>query len=122
MMENAIVMTAFFMILFGIIDMSRAVFAYNSAQFAAREGARYASVRGSESGAEATTDMIRNYAAGLLPGIKASDVTVSTVWAPDKKRGSMVTVTVVTKFDPVTPFIPQGSWNLQGLARMMISQ
>jgi Flp pilus assembly protein TadG len=47
LMEFAIVLTALFMLMFGVIDFSRAVYAYHFVSNAAREATRYASVRGS---------------------------------------------------------------------------
>lgn len=122
LLEGGLVLLTFLLILFGIIDFSRAVYTHNSAQFAAREGCRWASVRGSGSGNVATANDISTYAKSLMPGVFGQDVTVTTTWAPDNKAGSTVTVRVVAEFTPVTPLVPQGKWNLTGISRLMISQ
>jgi len=46
-MEFAIVLTALFTLIFGIMDFSRAMFAYHWVSYAARAATRYASVHGS---------------------------------------------------------------------------
>ena len=46
-MEFALVVTVLFAMIFGILDFSRAMFAYHFASYAAREATRYASVHGS---------------------------------------------------------------------------
>jgi len=122
MLEGALVMTIFLMIMFGIIDFSRAVFAYNSVEFASREGARWASVRGTQSGQEATAEQVRAFVFTQLVGMNANDTTVAVNWNNGKTPGSFVTVTVNHTFQPVAPFVPQGQWSLQGLSRMPISQ
>ena len=122
LVEGALVMTAFMMILFGIMDFARAIFVYNTTQFAAREGARYASVRGSASGDTATSDTVRDYALGLMAGVPTSDVTVTTTWTPNNTPGSYVTVAVNATFTPITPYMRSGTWNLSGTSKLMISQ
>jgi Flp pilus assembly protein TadG len=47
LMEYAVVLTVLFTMIFGIMDFSRAMFAYHWVSFAAREATRYASVHGS---------------------------------------------------------------------------
>jgi Flp pilus assembly protein TadG len=122
MMEGGLVLIVFLMILFGIIDFSRAVFAHNSAQFAAREGCRWASVRGAGSGDVATAESVSAFAKGLMPGISGQEVTVNTTWSPDNKAGSIVQVRVIAQFTPITPVLTQGTWNLTGVSRLMVSQ
>jgi Flp pilus assembly protein TadG len=121
-MEGALVMLVFMMILFGIIDFARAIFAYNSVEFASREAARWASVRGVQSGQEATVQQIQNFTFTQLVGMNANNTNVAVAWNNNKVPGSFVTITVNHSFDPITPFLPQGTWNLQGLSRMVISQ
>jgi Flp pilus assembly protein TadG len=47
LMEYAMVLTVLFTMIFGIMDFSRAMFAYHWVSYAAREATRYASVHGS---------------------------------------------------------------------------
>jgi Flp pilus assembly protein TadG len=122
MLEGALVMSAFLMIMFGIIDFSRAVFAYNSVEYASREGARWASVRGVQSGQEASAGDVQAFVMKQLVGLTASDTTVNVNWASGKTPGAFVTVTVNHNFQPIAPYIPTGTWQLQGLSRMVISQ
>src|SRR5438128_6993604 len=47
--ELSIVLVLFVVVTFGIVDAGRLIFAYNAVSFGAREGVRYAIVRGSKS-------------------------------------------------------------------------
>jgi Flp pilus assembly protein TadG len=122
MLEGALVMTLFLMILFGIIDFSRATFAYNSVEYASRHAARWAAVRGAQSGQEASESDIRTQVYRNLVGMDATNTNVSVAWNNGKVPGSYVTVTVNHQFKPIAPYIPTGTWQLQGLSRMVISQ
>jgi len=99
--------------MFGIIDFSRALYAYHWVSYAAREGSRWASVRGTSScpgvsQCNATTAQIQSYvqsivAPGMLSqacsGNNAGCITVTTSWVntnaaplsgPDCTNGSGV--------------------------------
>jgi Flp pilus assembly protein TadG len=108
------------MLLFAIIEFGRAVFAYNSVAHLAREGVRYAIVRGADSGRTADSyeiqSFVQNRAAGLHPL-----PTVTTTWTPDNKPGSEVQVQVSYTFEPIIPLIPTGAIVLSSTSRMVIS-
>ena len=53
MVEVSLCLVPFLMFLFGTISLGHAMFAYNNVSFLAREGSRWASVRGSGSAAVA---------------------------------------------------------------------
>src|SRR5215203_3154478 len=94
MVEFAFVGTFFSLILLGIIEFGLAVWQKNSAASDAREGARYAIVRGSTmTGHIATTDSVRNYVLSKT-SLDASGVRVYTTWSPDNSPTSTVTVSV----------------------------
>lgn len=114
--ESAITFSVFLLLMFGVMEFGRAIWAYSSIAHAGREGVRYAIVRGSESGrAVAATDVqdfVRNKA-GL------STATVTTTWTPDNNPNSVVQVKVDYNFQPVIPLIP--SMSLTSTSRMVIS-
>ncbi|MGH9943141.1 MAG: TadE/TadG family type IV pilus assembly protein [Pyrinomonadaceae bacterium] len=116
LVEFAVASLVFFLMLFGVMEFGRAIWAYNSMAHAAREGARYAIVRGSESGRAASTTDVEAYVRDRA-GLNTAQVT--TTWVPDNKPGSEVQVSVRYNFQPALPFIP--SMVLSSTSRMMIS-
>jgi Flp pilus assembly protein TadG len=122
MVEGALCLTVFLVMVFGIMDFGRAVFAYNSISWAAREGARYAIVRGSSSGHQATATDVKNYVLSRTVGMVSSDLGISTTWTPDASAGSTVSVAVTYSFTPFGPYMPVGPWNLKSTSKMIIAQ
>lgn len=122
LIEGALSLTVFLMIIFGIMEFGRAVFAYNFVSSAARTASRYAMVRGSSSGHPATTSDISNFVSNQAIGLDRSAVTVTTTWTPDNSPGSTVKVAVKYSFQPIAPFIPTGTWNLQTSSQIIVAQ
>ena len=56
LVEYAIVLTGFLMLIFGIIDFGRAMFAYHYVSSAARDAARWAMVNGYNCGGDSSCD------------------------------------------------------------------
>lgn len=113
LVEFALVLPLFLLVVLGVIDLARAVWHENTLAFAAREGTRYAIVHGAGSDAPsgpgsstytppdrdtAVEAVVRQYTVGLPA------VTVSATW-PDgnSQRNSRVAV------DVTAPFVPLGS-------------
>lgn len=98
MVEFAIVGSLFVVILLGIGEFGLATWSKHALADAAREGTRWATVRGQKSGQ--VTD-----AAGVSTYVKSrsqlSPLTVSTVWTPNNEAGSTVAVTVSYDFKRV---------------------
>lgn len=100
MVETAIAASIVFMLMFGVFDFSLAFYTYHYVSDAAREGTRWAIVRGSRSCAQtpnlndcgATADEIAAYVKGLgYPGIDSADhmdVNVSTGAAANSSTSS----------------------------------
>jgi hypothetical protein len=89
MLEFALVFPILALTIFSFMDLSRAVFYYNSVARAAQAGARYAIVHGKFSGDPVPLDPgggcgdeLTNFVLGWLPGLAASDVTVTCTWDP----------------------------------------
>ncbi|MBA3341778.1 MAG: pilus assembly protein [Gemmatimonadaceae bacterium] len=93
----------FFPLVFGVIEFGRAVFAKTTLTAAAREGVRYAIVRGSESGSVADSAMVANYVKGRTP---LSPIVVKPSWTPNKNPGSVAQVQVTYTYLPIVPLIP----------------
>lgn len=119
LVEFAVVAPLFILLLFGIIDFSRAIWTRNTAAHAAREGVRYAIVRGAESGRAATESDVEAYVQSRAHGMPTTDVGVTTTWKPDNKPGSVVEVRVEIPFRPILPMLHD--MNLTSTSQMVIS-
>ncbi len=119
MVEFALVISLLLLIVLGIMNFGLALWAYSAMAHVAREGARYAIVRGSESGRAATAAEIRNYVQGRAGPL--GPVQVTTSWIPDNKPGSVVEVRVQYNFSPVLPLVPAGTITLASTSRMVIT-
>jgi Flp pilus assembly protein TadG len=100
MVEFALVGMMFFIILFGLLDLGRAVFQYNLLASSAREGARVAVLQSNTD--SDVIDRVVQSSAGMLSSGNVSiggSRTCSAVPCPS------VTVTVQHQFSPVTPLI-----------------
>lgn len=107
--EFAIAIPIFLLILFGIFDVGRAVYAYNSVTNAAREGARLAIVNqdsvsvGNRAAAQATALAVSTTVQFRQPGPNAdavSNPTCSTLGI-----GCIAVVRVTTNWSALTPLI-----------------
>jgi Flp pilus assembly protein TadG len=97
--EFAAAFTMLFAFLFGIMDLSRALYSYHFVANVAREGTRYAMVRGSScisytTLCPASASDIPMYLKNVAAGINPQAVTVTTTWTPNNNRGSLVQVQV----------------------------
>jgi Flp pilus assembly protein TadG len=137
LLEFALVVVLFFTFFFGIIDFARALFAYHFISNAAREGTRYAIVRGTSCTGPAsfecniTPTQIQNYVTSITPsGINSSSVIVdsdpSFIWPGtgpgtgtnggcntsnnlNNNPGCFVQVKVQYGFNFIFPFMPSGT-------------
>lgn len=99
LVEVAFVLPVLLLILLGIFDFGRAVYAYNIVSNAAREGVRLAIVNQSETAIIAEA---RGSSIGLDPATVG--VTFSTC-SPPVRIGCTATVTVQHQWSAITPFI-----------------
>jgi Flp pilus assembly protein TadG len=80
-----------------IMEFGWAVFNYNFVSYAAREGARYASTRGSQCQSpctQATTNIVQAFIRNEAVAMDTSLVAVTTTYAPNNTPGNQVTVNV----------------------------
>ena len=117
----------------GIMQMSLAVYTYHVISEAAREGTRYAMVRGDTCTVSAS--QIQSYVKSIgLPAIQSSNMTVTTTYsdypagsgctpnANCANPGNMVTVKVVYAFPFSIPFVPSSTLSMTSTSAMVISQ
>ncbi|HMG85215.1 MAG TPA: TadE family protein [Terracidiphilus sp.] len=152
LVEVAISSTILFAMFFGVFEIALASYSSHYVSDMAREGARYAIVRGSTScgntpnltncGANTTT--IASYVRGLnYPAINPANLTVTvtyltgttvttsttttTTWASCSSGtcnvpGNMVNVAVTYAFGMAIPFVPKKTINVNSVAQMVVQQ
>ena len=109
------------MTIFGTMEFGVAVWQYNMVSNLAQEGARWASVRGTNSTgidhAHAVQADVRGFVQGRSVGINPTTTTSpTTVGAP----GSTISVTVTQTFTPLTALIPS-ELDPAGTAQMVVA-
>jgi len=137
LVEFALASVIILTVLFGIIDMGRALYSYDWVSDAARRGTRYAMVRGTSSctGSPELTDckagpgQITTYVESNAFGIDHSALSVTAVcWPPSHAftpppcaPGKTVEVTVQYKFAFLLPLTPH-SWTMTSSSLRTVSQ
>jgi Flp pilus assembly protein TadG len=122
MLEGALVMTTFVILLVGAMDFGRLGFAYSSVTYAAHQAARFAATNGSSSGHAASVATIQSNADNNLIGLNAANLTVSVTWTPNNNPGSQVQVVVSYGFRPLVVPISSGNITLKSTAVDIITQ
>src|SRR5687767_7020752 len=114
LVEFAITGLFFFMVTFSIMEGSRAVYYYNVLASLAREGTRFAVVRGSTSGRPTTEALVRAHVQGKSMGLNP---TVTVTWNPvSMAPNSTVTVQVQHTFTTIVPIVSLGTINMSATA------
>ena len=98
LVEFALVVPIFILLVLGIFDVGRAVFNYSTVANAAREGAREAIVNQDPVAVKAAAKD-----AGIGLGLTDADITL----APCAAQDCAYSVTVTYDYEPATPFIGQ---------------
>jgi Flp pilus assembly protein TadG len=143
-METAMSSIILLTFLFGVIETGFALYSYHFISEAAREGTRYAIVRGSSAGTAACTAPgppiciaqsadIQTYVKGLgFPGINPGNMTVTPTWSaypkgstcpaagPCNSFGNLITIQVQYSFPLTVPFIPAHTFAMSSTAAMII--
>jgi Flp pilus assembly protein TadG len=143
-METAMSSIILLTFMFGVIETGFALYSYHFISEAAREGTRYAIVRGSSAGTLtcsapgpptciAQSADIQTYVKGLgFPGINPGNMTVAPAWSaypsgqscpatgPCNSPGNLITITVTYNFPLTVPFIPAHTYTMTSTAAMII--
>ncbi len=145
--EMAFSIPALLLVVVGMMKLCLAVYAYHYTSEAAREGVRYAIVRGSsasstacvnyEASCVASSDNISNFVKALgYPALSPSNMTVTVTRAgfptgvictpnaaPNcNNPGNMVTLTVQYAFPMSIPFRGSSTWNMSASSSGIIAQ
>ena len=123
--EFAFIVPCFLLLLFSIMWLSIAVYAYNYVSYGAREGSRYAAVHGTDSKQPVTTAAaVTTFVQNRTPGLNTSNLTVSTTWTPTAtpgKPGGTVQVQVQYQLQFSIPFMAPVSLPMTSTSKMTIS-
>jgi len=104
MIEVALVLPVYFLMVFGIIQLCFVLFGYCNATYACRQATRFAALHGAGSTYQATSTDLQNIAKQYLWGAPTGQVTVTSTWSPDNNPGSTITVTISMVYPTVIPF------------------
>jgi Flp pilus assembly protein TadG len=134
------------MAIFGILDCSRALYTDHYVANAARDGARYAMVRGStwtpacattaSYNCAASTTNVSNYVKSVTPlGLSSSSLTITSTWPGttasgvacmsangNNSPGCVVKVKVAYTFNFMLPFLPTTTMAIASTSAVGISQ
>ena len=139
--ETALVIGVVLMLMFGIIDFSRYMYTYGFVANSARQGARWAMVRGSQSctnapnlsHCNAAPGDVQTYVQGLSVGLTTpSSMTATTTWpgctgiaptgSPSNGPGCVVAVQVTYPFKFILPYLPGPTYTMTSTSKMIIAQ
>jgi hypothetical protein len=135
MVEFALVAPMFFLLIFAIIEFGRYVYYAQVLNNAAREGARYAIVHGSNSfcpsgpmpgGATScdptgqyVKDAVRKYAFAVIGGASLS--IPDPIWTPNNARESTVSVSLDYAYTSILPIVPVPAFTIHGESTLVIN-
>jgi hypothetical protein len=91
-------------VLFCVVQAGMMIYAYGFVSYAARLGARYASVHGTQSGSPFTSSTVTTYIQGLSSGLNTAQLSATATYSPNQAAGSIATVTVTYNYSPLTLF------------------
>lgn len=129
--ETVIVMAVLMFLILGIIDFGRALYTYSFVAQLAREGARWAIVRGTDctvlTDCSATQAEVQTYVQSLSEGattassITATYTSPSCGGSPPFAPGCTIAVTVSYPFKFMFPFLPSSTLNFSSTSEMVVS-
>ncbi len=127
MVEFALVLPLFLLLIFGLIDGGRLVYINNSVAEAAREGARWGSVQGRSTNA-AGRQSIRDYTVERMTAVPNAQVTVTCerngVARSDCRTNDILVITVQSPVNIITPVMGNilGSITVSSTSKVVVHQ
>jgi Flp pilus assembly protein TadG len=106
LVEFALVVPLFFLIIFGLIQFGLIFAGYCSAAYASQLAVRYAIVRGADQPfvSPCASSDITALVAPYLWAAQKNSYTVTTTWSPNKNAGSTVTVAISLSYKTGIPY------------------
>lgn len=121
LVEFAFVAPILILLSFGTFDLGRAVWFDVTLQHAAKEAARFASLRGSESISPVSESDVETYVHSRAAGIPSAGLVVNVSWLPDESSGSTVQVELTYQYEFfLQGWLPIGPLQLQGSASRIV--
>ncbi len=120
MVEAALSLMLFLVLVFGVIEFGRAVWTYTLLAHAVREGSRYASVHGKNSKSPATAADVAGVVVRQAPGLKLQTSEVQVTWTPNNSAGSDVTVVATHNYQFLGPYLPKAVRQMQRRSQVTI--
>ncbi len=131
--ETAVVMMILTSLIFGIFEFGRAMYTYAFVAQIARQGARWAMVRGSQctllDHCNAQSSDVQTYVRSLSEGAtNPNNINVTTTWPScppglsGNAPGCTVSVNVSYSFPFIAPFVQKVAINMSSTSQMVISQ
>ncbi len=111
LLETALVLPFYFLILFGLISFAMIFFGYCSATYAAKAAVRYAAVHSSTSILPCTSSTIQSIVTANLWAVPAgTSPAITSTWTPQSNGGggpigSIVSVTIKITYGTNMPFV-----------------
>ncbi len=105
LIEIAIVLPVFILLLFGFFAFSMILCGYGSATYGARAGSRFASVGSASSLNPCNASAVQTLVNSYLYTPAATTVVVATTWTPDNSVGSTVNVSIQITYSLALPFL-----------------
>jgi hypothetical protein len=124
LVEFAAGAAAFFVLLYGMMQTSLAVYSYNTLAEAAREAVRYAIVHSPTGPNPATTDQIRQVAIAYAPGLALTPGEISVSWPPDPALPWQhdAQVAIAHRYTLQIPFLPAAALAMSATSQMRVAQ
>jgi len=122
MIEMALVLPVYFLLVFGTMQLCFVLFGYCNATYACRQAARFAAVHGTGSTYTCTNADLQKIAKQYLWGTPPLGTTITTSWYPDNNPGSSVTVKISVVYPTVIPFSRLSTITVGTAAQALILQ
>lgn len=120
--EFAMAALPLLLFMFAVMEASLLMYDYYMVSYAAANGARWAMVHGSTSGATASSSDVQSYVLTLVNGMDSANLTVTPTWSSAKEiPGSTVTVAVSYNHSFPPPFSKLGAITLSSSAASVIT-
>ena len=118
--EFALLAPVAMIVLFCVIQAGIMIYAYSFVSYAARLGARYASVHGTLSGSTFTSSTVTAYVRALSSGLNTSQLSATASSSPSQAPGGTATITVTYTYTPFA-FITPSTVSLSSTAQTTIN-
>ena len=115
-LETALMLTILLLLMFGIVDIGRALYTENNLVSAAREGARFAATDATAAtdGTNTKNTVIARFSPFGGPALQASDITVTQIFAAGGGAVEAIRVTIAYTFTWITPLPRLLQWTSSG--------